>query len=226
MAEQIGPYRIGTVIGESAMGTVYRGFDRERERLVLIVVAHNPDTDVGHTRRMRREAVSLFELTHPNLVTVIDVGALAGYLYVIVEHVDGPPIDRYALERGLSWPRVLELFAGAGRGLAAAHGRAIVHGALSPACIKVDERERVRVTEFAIARPDRAGIGVPSRAPPTIYSDQRAFAAMLERSLERAGRSYFRGVPRTVRRALARAMAPEARERYASMYELLHALGV
>lgn len=233
-------------MGDSAMGTLFASRDPDAGDDLVIAIASDPDAEAGHSKRMRREALTLMELCHPNLISIRDVGALHGRLYVIMEWPPGQPIDQVLAAKPHSWRTILALYSDAGRGLAAAHGRAVVHGAVSPGCIRVAEDGRVRVTDFALVRApgtadsdadaDAEPAGQPAAHLPfqapecargaraTIFSDQYSFATSLETSLLGHGKWGRCGLPVFVDRALQRARADNPRERYPSIYELLHDL--
>ena len=217
------------------MGPLHEARDRDSGESVVIAIAAAGGESGGHTARMRREAQTLARLEHPNLHSIRDVGALDGRLYLIMDPPSGDPIDRYLEVRACPWPTVLELYCDAGRGLAAAHTRAIVHGQVAPAHILVDDDGRVRLTGFALVR-TRTGVNEPAAtdgptrdqppevaagAPATLFGDQYSFASALAQALEGAPRGSASALPRHIRRALERARAPAPSNRYPSMYELL-----
>ena len=224
------------------MGSLFSGRDSETGAEIVVAVTHDDSSGTGHTMRMRREALALFKLSHPNLLSILDVGALHGRLYVILAGTHGQSIDHYLATRRHSWRVILNLYTDAGRGLAAAHARAVVHGGITPACIRVADDGRVRVTDFALSRdPQRTGGGASpsselaalqpylapeqkSGAPATIYSDQFSFARCLREALLGGTRWRRLGVPIAIDRALRTASAVNPRERYSSMHELLHDL--
>lgn len=240
--ERIGPYEIGEPAGTSVMGALFSSRNPDTGDPLVVAIAHDAQSGIGHTMRMRREALALLKLSHPNLLSILDVGALHGRLYVIMERTPGQPLDRVLAQRRHSWREILALYISAGRGLAAAHGRAVVHGSISPACIRVADDGRVALTDFALLRdPQRSGATTPpsqelaarSRytapertlgAPATVYSDQFSFATSLAESLRLDNRWRRLGIPIAIERALRHARADDPRERYASMYELLHEL--
>lgn len=240
--ERIGPYEIGEAVGQSAMGALFSSRDPETGQDLIIAIAHDTQAEAGHTMRMRREALTLLRLAHSNLLSILDVGALHGRLYVITARIEGQTIDLFLTRARRSWRQIVALYSDAGRGLAAAHARAVVHGAVSPGCIHVDENGRVVVTDFALLRdPQRAGAETPTShelvtrekylaperirgAPATIYSDQYEFAASLWESLTSGSIWRRMSVPFAIDSVLKRARSDVPNERYPSMHALLHDL--
>jgi serine/threonine-protein kinase len=103
--------------------------------------------------RFRREARAVAQLSHPNVVSVIDAGEDGGYPYIVFEYVDGETLKQ-RIERVGALP-VAEATAYAieiGRGLAAAHARRLVHRDVKPQNVLIDSEGRAKVTDFGIAR--------------------------------------------------------------------------
>ncbi|HZJ62911.1 MAG TPA: protein kinase, partial [Kofleriaceae bacterium] len=84
-SELAGRFKIARVLGEGGMGTVYVARDAMLGRNVAIKVHHA----AGGARRLRREAVAMAKLAHPNVVTVFEVGDLAGRPFVVMEYITG-----------------------------------------------------------------------------------------------------------------------------------------
>ncbi|MEM9462791.1 MAG: serine/threonine-protein kinase [Myxococcota bacterium] len=157
----LGRYVVQGTLGRGAMGTVLRGFDPKLNRRVAIKVLHRGRTQ-RRTQRLMREAQALARLSHPNVVQVYEVGERQGMPFVVMELVQGRTLAQWlrATPRP-SWRRCVEVFVQAGEGLAAAHEDGLVHRDFKPSNVIVDERGRVRVLDFGLAR-RMEGAGPPT----------------------------------------------------------------
>jgi serine/threonine protein kinase len=93
------------------------------------------------------------QLSHPNVVTVFDVGTYEDQIFIVMELVEGQTLAHWLSDRRPGWPEIVRAFVDAGRGLAAAHAVQIVHRDFKPANVLVGRDGRVRVTDFGLARP-------------------------------------------------------------------------
>ncbi|PRQ02958.1 Serine/threonine-protein kinase PK-1 [Enhygromyxa salina] len=152
--EQIGRYELrGPKIGFGGMGSVYRAFDTQLQRDVAIkLVSPRSLTRVDKLRaRLRREAIVLAKLDHPNIVTVFDSGVDNGRVFLAMELVDGQTLRGRQSRPDCSMRDRLRLYIDAGRGLAAAHRQGIVHRDFKPDNVFVGEDDRARVGDFGLA---------------------------------------------------------------------------
>ena len=171
----VGRYEIESRLGAGGMGVVYRAHDPDLDRAVAVKLLH-PDSgsDSGvdsagadkARARLLREARAMAKLSHPNVITVYDVGTTDGQVFVAMELVVGSDLRRW-LERRRSagWREILALFIAAGRGLEAAHEVALVHRDFKPENVLVGDDGRVRVLDFGLARVHRP-IDSPTDAGP------------------------------------------------------------
>src|SRR6188472_720672 len=122
MAER---YELEELVGTGGMSSVYRAHDRLLERDVALKVLHQQFvTDTEHVERFRREARSVAQLSHPNIVTVIDRGESNGRQYIVFELVDGASLKEIVEQRGpLPVDEALALAIGVAKALAFAHER-------------------------------------------------------------------------------------------------------
>lgn len=147
----IGRYKVLARIGSGAMGTVYRAEDPSLDREVAVKVLHR--SDEMHRARMSIEAKALAKLSHPNVVTVHEVGTEDGQLFVAMEFVQGRTLQAWLEEpSGPSGPSLLDVFVQAAQGLQAAHDAGIVHRDFKPENVIVGDDGRVRVLDFGMAR--------------------------------------------------------------------------
>lgn len=159
---ELGRYQLLRRVGEGGMGVVYEAKDRELGRTVAIKVLRRAGVGAGQrARRARlvREAQTMAKLAHENLVPVFDVGELAGDLFVAMELVEGVDLARWLGEERRGWREVVKVFLQAARGLDAAHRAGVIHRDFKPSNAMVDERGRVRLLDFGLARDDGDGDG-------------------------------------------------------------------
>src|SRR6188472_4614921 len=122
-------YELEELVGTGGMSSVYRAHDRLLDRKVALKVLHEQYTgDAEYVERFRREARAVAQLSHPNIVTVVDRGEEDGKQFIVFELVDGENLKEL-VERGGPLPvrRVLELGLEVGRALAFAHAQGLVH---------------------------------------------------------------------------------------------------
>ncbi len=133
------------------MGMVYAAYDDKLDRKVAIkVLLADELPDERHRVRFLREAQALARLSHPNVVTVHEVGESEGQLFLTMEYIHGQSLARW-LRTKPDWPRVIEVFLQAGRGLIAAHRAGLVHRDLKPANIMRGNNGTVKVLDFGLA---------------------------------------------------------------------------
>src|SRR5690606_4816108 len=104
--------------------------------------------------RLMREAQAIARLSHPNVVSVYDVGRHGEAVFVAMELVEGVTLTSWLSEESRALDDVLDVFAKAGRGLAAAHEAGLVHRDFKPDNVLVSPDGRVRVLDFGLARAD------------------------------------------------------------------------
>ncbi|HEY2510988.1 MAG TPA: serine/threonine-protein kinase [Polyangiaceae bacterium] len=160
----VGRYVLLDTIAEGGMGVVYAAFDSQLDRKVAIKILR-PTLSKGEDAaeaeaRLLREAQAMARLSHPNVVTIHDVGVMEGNVFLAMEYVEGGTLKE-RLRSGRSWREGLALLKEAGRGLAAAHAAGLVHRDFKPDNVLVGTDGRVRVTDFGIARAEE---GAPADA--------------------------------------------------------------
>src|SRR5213595_3723355 len=136
------------------MSSVYRAHDRLLERRVALKVLHEQYTsDEDYVERFRREARAVAQLTHPNIVTVIDRGEQDGRQFIVFEYVHGMNLKELVEQEGPLPPgETIELALQIARGLAFAHEQGLVHRDVKPQNVLLDADGRAKVTDFGIAR--------------------------------------------------------------------------
>jgi len=148
----IGRFVVFEELGAGGMGQVFAAYDPELDRKVALKLVQRPPDGVGAgdwQARLIREAQAMAKLSHPNVVTVYEVGAHAGQVFLAMELVQGRDLARW-LATPRSWRDIIEVFRAAGEGLAAAHGAGLVHRDFKPANVLVGDDGRVRVADFGL----------------------------------------------------------------------------
>jgi eukaryotic-like serine/threonine-protein kinase len=151
-------YLVEARLGAGGMGTVYRARDTELDRTVAIKVLEVAE---GEGRvRLLHEARAASALNHPNIVTIHGVQQHGDVAFIVMEHVEGVPLDRAVPDGGLPPAQALTYAIEIADALAAAHALGIVHRDIKPANVIVTPAGRVKVLDFGIARrsslPDEA----------------------------------------------------------------------
>jgi tetratricopeptide (TPR) repeat protein len=258
-------------VGRGSFATVWSAYDPELDRRVAIKLlpARKRDTADDLANQLA-EAQALAQLAHPSVVAVHDVQVIAREegavgLFIVMEFLEGPSLLEW-MQQEHPVREIIEVFTAAGRGLAAAHERGIVHRDFKPSNAMFGRDGRLRVLDFGIARTtaDARGrgeageakgryAGTPAYMAPEQHlgeavdarSDQFAFCVALFEALygrrpfdgddrTALGNAKLRGliepprdkpVPAWVRNIVLRGLSTNPNERFASMDELLAALG-
>ena len=149
----VGRYRLGQQLGAGAMGMVFEAHDPQLHRRVAIKLLHPGVSDGPDGARLLREARSMAQLAHPNVVTVHDAGRAGSQVFVAMELVDGVTLGTWLSNAKRERDDILGVFAQAGRGLDAAHRVGIVHRDFKPENVMLGSDGRARVADFGLARP-------------------------------------------------------------------------
>jgi len=155
VGRQLGAYRIVREIGRGGMGVVYEAVrvDGEYEQRVAIkLIARGPDSAfISH--RLRKERQILANLNHPNIARLLDGGTTEdGQPYLVMEYVDGPPLDEYADAKCLSTAERLELFRTICNAVQYAHRNSVIHRDIKPTNIVIGEQGVPKLLDFGIAK--------------------------------------------------------------------------
>jgi len=154
LGSTIGHYRLLSLIATGGMGRVYRAVRTdgsfEREVAVKIVPSGLGDE---YARRFELERRILASLAHPNIAQLFDAGVSeSGNLYIIMELVEGEPLDRYVREHGVDTRGKARLMLELARVLEFAHARLVVHRDLKPSNVLVAGDGSLKLLDFGIAK--------------------------------------------------------------------------
>src|SRR5215470_16283921 len=156
MIQKIGKYRILERIGRGGMGSVYKAHDPILDRLVALKVV---SAESDHTDELRarffREAQACAKLSHPNVVTIHDLGEADGNLFIVMELLEGDELRQLIARRAITHledklPLMIQIC----EGLEYAHEKGIVHRDVKPGNIFVLRSGQVKILDFGIAQMD------------------------------------------------------------------------
>jgi eukaryotic-like serine/threonine-protein kinase len=183
--QKIGKYEIVELVGEGAMGTVYRAKDTVLGRTVAIKVMNaSIARQQDHRQRFLREAQAAGSLQHPNVVTIYDMGELDGHLFIAMEFVHGIDLEKLMVgAEPLKLQSKLDIIVDVLMGLSYAHKHGIVHRDIKPANIRVEDDGRAKIMDFGVAHlassdMTRTGlvVGTPSYMAPEQVMGGKAVA--------------------------------------------------
>lgn len=148
-----GRYKILDMIGGGGMANVYLAHDMILDRNVAVKMLRLDLTnDEEFIRRFRREAQSATSLTHPNIVSVYDVGEEDDLYYIVMEYVDGQTLKQYIQQNSpLKVAEAIGIMRQLTAAISHAHQNHIIHRDIKPHNILVDQNGNVKVTDFGIA---------------------------------------------------------------------------
>jgi len=186
---RVGRYVVLDRLGIGGMGVVYAAHDPELGRGVALKLTRSDLLSAAGAQplqdRLLREAQSMARLTHPNVVSVHDVGRVGDQIFLAMELVEGQTVRAWLRETRRSWRQVVAVFAGAGRGLLAAHAAGILHRDFKPDNVLIGRDGRARVTDFGVARLLLASpVDAPARIEP---SSADSVTSPLDRALTGTG---------------------------------------
>ncbi|PRP98293.1 Serine/threonine-protein kinase PrkC [Enhygromyxa salina] len=148
--QTIGRFEALATRGLGGFGVVFKVRDPELDRLVALklCMTRGPESAEG----LMNEARVLAKLSHPNIVSIHEPGREGDDVFFVMEFVDGVNAHDFVRDEDPPWPEVVDVYRGAGRGLAAAHDAGIVHGDFKPSNILLDAERWPRVADFGLAQ--------------------------------------------------------------------------
>jgi tetratricopeptide (TPR) repeat protein/predicted Ser/Thr protein kinase len=184
-------------LGDGGMGVVYAAYDERLDRRVAIKLLRKQ----GRTRarlRLVREAQALARLSHPNVVQIYEIGEFEERPFLVMELIDGLTLNRWRAERSRTRAEILQVFLAAGRGLAAAHAKGLIHRDFKPDNVMIRRDGQVVVMDFGLARGEERGSNSspdefdampdPDELPSGHSSSGRVRSSELDQPLTMAGK--------------------------------------
>ena len=149
-----GRYLAEQVIGQGGMGMVYRGTQVSLNRAVAIkLMKCGTGGHYAFEDRFRREAQSMAQLNHPNIVTIFDYGYIGkDFHFLVMEYIDGTDVAEIMRTGGMTPQLAMMLLPQICHALEYAHGRGIVHRDIKPANIMITRQGEVKVADFGLAK--------------------------------------------------------------------------
>ncbi|MGH7889753.1 MAG: CHASE2 domain-containing serine/threonine-protein kinase, partial [Thermodesulfobacteriota bacterium] len=178
---EFGRYKVVETIGKGAMGMVYKGMDPAIDRPVALKTIRldfvvDPSEVEELKERLVREAKAAGKLSHPNIVTIYDVGQQGEFQYIAMEYLKGHTLEKL-IKKGMEWNyKILaNIIIQICDALDYAHSKGIVHRDIKPANIMVLDDFKIKVMDFGIARFDATNMtqtGVAMGTPNYISPEQ------------------------------------------------------
>lgn len=160
-----GRYEIIQELGKGAMGVVYQAKDPQINRTIALkVLRQDRVISEDFVQRFLKEAMAIGRLSHPNIVTIYDVGQDHDTIYLAMEYLEGRPFNDIIRERNLSITEIAELAVQLAESLDYAHKKGIVHRDIKPSNIMLTPEGKVKLTDFGIARIEDPSMNQQTRA--------------------------------------------------------------
>ena len=146
-SNQLGPFTLLEKLGEGGMGVVYKARDTRLDRLVAIkLLPESRVADADRRARFIQEARAASALNHPGIVTIHEIGEQHGRHYIVMELIDGKPLQEFIPRKGMRLTEALRIAVQVADALSAAHASGIVHRDMKPGNIMVDANGRAKVS--------------------------------------------------------------------------------
>ena len=169
----IGRFELLRELGRGAFGVVYEARDRHLGRMVALKLVRPGKAEVGESKVVR-EAEAIARLTHPNLITLHDVGRCDHGPYLVFELLRGKTLEERMKEGRLPVEQAVHVAVEIARGLAHAHAEGVVHRDLKPANVFLTDRGLVKILDFGMAHAfgrRRLSGGTPAYMAPEQWED-------------------------------------------------------
>ena len=178
---RVGPYIFGRTLGTGSTGKVKLAKNLETNQIVAIKIVRR---DYLHDKpslrkKMRREITVLSLLTHPNLMSLIDVFEIETHIFLVMEYVDGLELFEFLVRKGpLPYPTAMGFFQQIICGLEYCHRRLICHRDLKPENLLLDRNFNIKIADFgmtSLSKPDKlleTSCGSPHYCDPAVVSGE------------------------------------------------------
>lgn len=197
VGRQIGPYLIERLLGRGGMGSVWlaRRNDGKFEGRAAIKVLERRGLGGNTASQIRHEASLLARLSHPHIGRLLDAGIREnGQSYLILEYVEGKPIDRYCRARSMPLDARLRLFVTILDAVSHAHAHLVVHRDIKPANVLVTSEGVVKLLDFGVASLQAAPDARNAEAPRALTPGYAAPEQLRGEPVTTAGDVYALGV--------------------------------
>ncbi len=153
LAKHFPQFEIMELLGKGGMGMVYKVRQPQLDRIVALkILPRDAAKDPAFAERFQREAKALARLNHPNIVAIYDFGQSGDYFYFLMEYVDGANLRQLERSRRLSPEEAFAIVPKICEALQFAHDEGIVHRDVKPENILIDNKGRVKIADFGIAK--------------------------------------------------------------------------
>ncbi|MEA1899350.1 MAG: serine/threonine-protein kinase [Thermodesulfobacteriota bacterium] len=160
-----GRYEIIKELGKGGMGVVYQAHDPQIDRPVALkVLREDRVVSEDFVSRFFKEAKFIGRLSHPNIVTVYDVGRDHGTIYIAMEYLHGQPFNEVIRSGRLSVEKIIDIALQVANALGYAHEKGIVHRDIKPSNIILTDEGNVKLTDFGIARAEDSNAAQQTQA--------------------------------------------------------------
>ncbi len=155
LAEMLPQYEIECILGRGGMGVVYKGRQKDLDRVVAIkLLPAEMAVDEQFVERFRREAKTLAKLHHPGIVSVYEFGQTTeGHLFFVMEYVAGTDLRRLMKKQELDSGQALAVVSQVCEALRAAHEQGVIHRDIKPENVLVTEQGQIKLADFGLSRP-------------------------------------------------------------------------
>ncbi|HEY3194869.1 MAG TPA: serine/threonine-protein kinase [Candidatus Dormibacteraeota bacterium] len=149
---RLGQYEVQDLIGQGAMGVVYRAYHVQLARTGAVKLMHALTTDADTIARFRREAQAIAQMRHPNILNVFDFGEYQGTPYMIVEYVPGGSLASQLRQEPIDRASAMKYLRGIAAGLDYAHSLGIVHRDVKPANVLLEKDGTPVIADFGLVK--------------------------------------------------------------------------
>ncbi len=157
----ISHYKIISQVGQGGMGVLYLAEDLELNRkAVLKFLPPDMINDLDTNLRFKREAQAAGSLSHPNIVTIYDVGVYENKTFIAMEYVEGKTLRELIRDDELTIERITDISVQICEGLNEAHSKGITHRDIKPENILIDEKGKVKIVDFGLAKIKNVSRGI------------------------------------------------------------------